>query len=146
MPDLHAHFTDLNIEPHMYASQWFLTIFTVKFPLQFVYRIMDIVLCEGLDTIFRVALALLKVWMTHTHPSCRLVWMWLVGKTQASRSQLLQQDFEGILKHFRVSLPKRYSSEKETNQLVAQAVSTKVRTVTHNDTLCHWLNFLALKR
>lgn len=30
MPDLHAHFAASGIEPHMYASQWFLTLFAVK--------------------------------------------------------------------------------------------------------------------
>jgi hypothetical protein len=30
LPDLHAHFKELNIETHMYASQWFLTLFATK--------------------------------------------------------------------------------------------------------------------
>ena len=30
----------------MYASQWFLTVFTAKFSLQVVYHIIDIYLCE----------------------------------------------------------------------------------------------------
>jgi hypothetical protein len=125
LPDLHAHFVELKIEPHMYASQWFLTIYTVKFPLPFVYRIMDIVLCEGLDTMFRVALALLKVSVKDivVFGFCDLLWS---STMQASRNQLMQQDFEGVLKHFRVALPKRYSSDKETNHLIAQAVSIKI--------------------
>ena len=46
MQDLYLHFRALNIEVHMFASQWFLTLFTSKFPLCLVYQIMDIVLCE----------------------------------------------------------------------------------------------------
>ena len=45
MPDLHSHFQYNDIETHMYASQWFLTLFTAKFPLPMVYSIMDLFLC-----------------------------------------------------------------------------------------------------
>ncbi|NXL78642.1 RBG1L protein, partial [Leptocoma aspasia] len=61
LPDLHSHFSDLNLEAHMYASQWFLTLFTAKFPLCMVFHIIDLLLCEGMNIIFHVALALLKV-------------------------------------------------------------------------------------
>ena len=30
----------------MFASQWFLTLFTAKFPLNFVYQVVDIFLSE----------------------------------------------------------------------------------------------------
>jgi len=30
----------------MYASQWFLTLFTAKFPLYMVFHIIDLLLCE----------------------------------------------------------------------------------------------------
>jgi len=46
LPDLYGHFDDLKVECHMYASQWFLTLFTAKFPLYLVFRIMDIFLYE----------------------------------------------------------------------------------------------------
>ncbi|KAI9517458.1 hypothetical protein NQZ68_004675 [Dissostichus eleginoides] len=60
LPDLWSHFQELNLEAHMYASQWFLTLFTAKFPLCMVFHITDLLLCEGLNIIFNVALALLK--------------------------------------------------------------------------------------
>ena len=46
LSDIYSHFSDLNIECHMFASQWFLTLFTAKFPLNLVFRIMDILLYE----------------------------------------------------------------------------------------------------
>jgi hypothetical protein len=46
LSDLYAHFDDLKVECHMFASQWFLTLFTAKFPLYLVFRIMDIFLYE----------------------------------------------------------------------------------------------------
>ena len=44
--DLNEHFINKSIETHMYASQWFLTIFTAKFPLNVTYQIIDMYLCE----------------------------------------------------------------------------------------------------
>jgi len=61
IPHLFNHFNANGIEAHMYASQWFLTLFTARFPLFFVFRIMDVVLLQGLDTLFQVAIALLQV-------------------------------------------------------------------------------------
>jgi len=34
IPKLHNHFTRINLCPSMYASQWFMTIFTVGFPYE----------------------------------------------------------------------------------------------------------------
>ncbi|XP_032814438.2 rab GTPase-activating protein 1 isoform X1 [Petromyzon marinus] len=104
IPDLHAHFAEVNVEAHMYASQWFLTLFTAKFPLYMVFHIIDLLLCEGLSVIFNVALALLKT----------------------SKDDLLQTDFEGTLKFFRVQLPKRYRSEENARKLMELACSMKI--------------------
>ncbi|NXD86354.1 RBG1L protein, partial [Halcyon senegalensis] len=104
LPDLHSHFSDLNLEAHMYASQWFLTLFTAKFPLCMVFHIIDLLLCEGMNIIFHVALALLKT----------------------SKEDLLQADFEGALKFFRVQLPKRYRAEENARRLMEQACNIKV--------------------
>uniref|UniRef100_A0A8C2INF8 RAB GTPase activating protein 1-like n=1 Tax=Cyprinus carpio TaxID=7962 RepID=A0A8C2INF8_CYPCA len=106
LPDLWSHFQDLNLEAHMYASQWFLTLFTAKFPLCMVFHITDLLLCEGLNIIFNVALALLKT----------------------SKEDLLQADFEGALKFFRVQLPKRYRAAENARRLMEQACNIKVPT------------------
>ncbi|XP_042322330.1 rab GTPase-activating protein 1-like isoform X3 [Sceloporus undulatus] len=106
LPDLYNHFLEQNLEAHMYASQWFLTLFTAKFPLCMVFHIIDLLLCEGLNVIFKVALALLKT----------------------SKEDLLQADFEGALKFFRVQLPKRYRAEENARRLMEQACNVKVPT------------------
>uniref|UniRef100_G3NYV5 RAB GTPase activating protein 1 like n=1 Tax=Gasterosteus aculeatus aculeatus TaxID=481459 RepID=G3NYV5_GASAC len=106
LPDLWSHFHELNLEAHMYASQWFLTLFTAKFPLCMVFHITDLLLCEGLSIIFNVALALLKT----------------------SKEDLLQADFEGALKFFRVQLPKRYRAAENARRLMEQACNIKVPT------------------
>ncbi|XP_041862679.1 rab GTPase-activating protein 1-like isoform X1 [Melanotaenia boesemani] len=106
LPDLWTHFQELNLEAHMYASQWFLTLFTAKFPLCMVFHITDLLLCEGMNIIFNVALALLKT----------------------SKEDLLQADFEGALKFFRVQLPKRYRAAENARRLMEQACNIKVPT------------------
>jgi len=102
--ELHAHFNDIGIETHMYASQWFLTLFTAKFPLQMVFFIVDLFLAEGVNTIFHISLALL----------------------QDSKKVLLQLDFEGVLKYFRVALPRRYRTESNAKDLIKNAVKLKI--------------------
>ncbi|KAG3287926.1 rab GTPase-activating protein 1 isoform X6 [Ictidomys tridecemlineatus] len=104
IPDLYSHFLDISLEAHMYASQWFLTLFTAKFPLYMVFHIIDLLLCEGISVIFNVALGLLKT----------------------SKDDLLLTDFEGALKFFRVQLPKRYRSEENAKKLMELACNMKI--------------------
>jgi hypothetical protein len=61
-----------------------------------VFRILDLFLYEGLPVIFSIALALLK----------------------NSQRDLLALDFEGVLKYFRVSLPKKYRHEHNFKELM----------------------------
>jgi hypothetical protein len=49
----------------MFASQWFMTLFAYKFPLDLVFRIYDMVFVEGLEAVLKFALALLKRNETH---------------------------------------------------------------------------------
>lgn len=61
LPDLWSHFQELNLEAHMYASQWFLTLFTAKFPLCMVFHITDLLLCEvKRDSLLYIILGLLE--------------------------------------------------------------------------------------
>lgn len=106
LPDLYSHFQSHHIEAHMYASQWFLTLFTAKFPLYVVYYIMDIFLLDGTPVLFQVALSLL----------------------QLSKDQLIRLDFEGILKYFRIQLPKNYKTDEQARILLQLANSKKVKT------------------
>ena len=45
----------------MYASQWFMTIFSVNIPFESTIRIWDIFLVEGKKILFRIALAIFKL-------------------------------------------------------------------------------------
>eukprot|EP01083_Nonionella_stella_P039929 108595_1 len=61
MPKVHQKIASLEITPAFYASTWFITIFCYQFPFNFVYRIWDIYLFEGIKVVFRVGLALIKM-------------------------------------------------------------------------------------
>jgi hypothetical protein len=48
-PRLAIHLKRQNIQSSLYAAQWFLTLFTYKFPLQLVLRVFDLLFSEGLE-------------------------------------------------------------------------------------------------
>ncbi|KMQ94820.1 rab gtpase-activating protein 1 [Lasius niger] len=105
LPELHKHFCDRGVETHMFAAQWFLTLFTARFPLYLVFHILDVFLLQGLDTLFQVALALLML----------------------CKKELLQLDFESILKYFRVHLPKRCRNEEVARYIMKLACSVTLK-------------------
>ena len=49
-----------------------------------------------------------------------------VALFQISRKDLLSHDFEGVLKYFRVQLPKRFRTEEAAVELMQTAVALKV--------------------
>ena len=63
-------------QPSMYASPWFLTLFASVLSLNVSFRVMDIMLMEGREIVFKVGLALLE----------------------DSLEQLLQMDMEDMIK------------------------------------------------
>ncbi|KAI4215698.1 MAG: hypothetical protein LQ351_001685 [Letrouitia transgressa] len=48
-PALYCHLHRKDVSPQLYATQWFLTFFAYRFPLQLVLRVYDLVLSEGLE-------------------------------------------------------------------------------------------------
>jgi hypothetical protein len=66
----------MGFDTSMYATNWFLVLFTTTLSLELSNRIMDTFLVDGMDAIFRLAIAIL----------------------QQSRFTLLQLDMEGMLK------------------------------------------------
>ncbi|KAH9839454.1 rab-GTPase-TBC domain-containing protein [Rhodofomes roseus] len=58
-PVLHFHFLRQNIKSSMYASQWFLTMFSYRFPMDVVFRIFDNVFASGIEALFSFSLVLL---------------------------------------------------------------------------------------
>ncbi|CAN6253808.1 unnamed protein product [Urochloa humidicola] len=60
MPKLGQHFVEEMINPSMYASQWFITVFSYSFPFHLTLRVWDVFLYEGTKVVFQVGLALLR--------------------------------------------------------------------------------------
>ncbi|KAF2089772.1 RabGAP/TBC, partial [Saccharata proteae CBS 121410] len=48
-PALYCHLHRRGVSPQLYATQWFLTLFAYRFPLQLVLRIYDLILSEGIE-------------------------------------------------------------------------------------------------
>ncbi|ROV97095.1 hypothetical protein VMCG_07474 [Cytospora schulzeri] len=59
-PALYCHLRRRGISPHLYATQWFLTLFSYRFPLQLVLRIYDLIFSEGLSAILRFGIVLMQ--------------------------------------------------------------------------------------
>ncbi|KAF8472924.1 rab-GTPase-TBC domain-containing protein [Russula ochroleuca] len=60
LPVLHVHFLRQGVKSSMFCSQWFLTLFSYRFPLEIVFRIFDNCLASGIEAIFGFALSLLQ--------------------------------------------------------------------------------------
>ena len=91
---------------------------SIDFPIQFnsfirllpsqqslVYYILDLFLYNKFNTIFQVSLALLSL----------------------SSADLIKQDFEGVLKYFRVQLPKIYRNDENARFLLKTALSVRLK-------------------
>lgn len=59
-PALYCHLKRRGISPHLYATQWFLTLFAYRFPLQLVLRIYDLIFSEGLSAILKFGIVLMQ--------------------------------------------------------------------------------------
>lgn len=58
-PGLYNHLVKQGIKSSMYASQWFLTFFAYKFPLDIVLRIYDIIITQGIESILKFSVNLM---------------------------------------------------------------------------------------
>ncbi len=59
-PALYCHLRRRNVSPELYATQWFLTLFAYRFPLQLVVRVYDLLFSEGLTAILKFGLVLMQ--------------------------------------------------------------------------------------
>lgn len=105
MPDLHTHFNNMGFDTSMYASSWFLTLFTTSLPIEIANRIMDCFLVEGMEFIFCIAMSIL----------------------QQARIDLLQLDMEGMLKYFQRDIRERYENDADLLFAVASRVQLNAR-------------------
>ncbi|CAH1785847.1 unnamed protein product [Owenia fusiformis] len=105
LPDLSIHFQQQGFHTSMYASSWFLTLFTMSLPIAISCRIVDLFLIEGIEIIFRVAIALL----------------------QTSESELLGLDMEGMLRYFQKDIPAKFEADPEALLDVAHLIKYSIK-------------------
>jgi len=101
---MHIHFQQQGFKASTYASSWFLTLYTTTLNVNLSCRIMDVFLSEGMEFIFKVALALL-----------------MMGK-----ETLLCLDMEAMIKFIQKELPGRVEADVEG--FFALAYSIKLNT------------------
>jgi hypothetical protein len=60
-PAVYCHLNRRGVSPNLYATQWFLTLFAYRFPLQLVQRIYDLILSDSLEvSILKFAIVLMQ--------------------------------------------------------------------------------------
>ncbi|XP_074649702.1 TBC1 domain family member 1-like isoform X2 [Tubulanus polymorphus] len=57
--EIYEHLEANEVAPTLYAAPWFLTVFASQFPLGFVSRVYDLILLQGWEVVFKVAVVLL---------------------------------------------------------------------------------------
>lgn len=105
LPELHVHFQSQSLHTSMYASSWFLTLFSTTLPLALAFRIMDVFISEGMEMIFRISISIL----------------------QTSKDELLAQDMEGMIKFLQKDMPLLFESELEMLMNTAYLVKYNVK-------------------
>ncbi|KAJ1662125.1 GTPase-activating protein [Coemansia sp. RSA 1646] len=99
LPRLAAHFHAQGVEHTMYVSQWMMTMFAYRLPIQLTFRLFDVVFAEGLDSLLRFAIAVLK----------------------RSQTRLLSLDFEAILQYLNEGPLFAFYSHASPDMLVKDA-------------------------
>ncbi|KAL9549286.1 hypothetical protein MBANPS3_005280 [Mucor bainieri] len=59
LPVIHRHMESEGVTPSMYASQWFITLFAYRCPIELTFRVIDLLLVEGTHILVQIALAII---------------------------------------------------------------------------------------
>lgn len=90
LPLLFNHLTRQGVRSLMYASQWFLTFFSYKFPLDVVLRIFDVIITQGTEALIKLAINLML----------------------RNETSLLRLNFDALLDFLKLNLFNIYVSEE----------------------------------
>ncbi|XP_028968405.1 ecotropic viral integration site 5 ortholog [Galendromus occidentalis] len=101
LPELNTHFQSQSFHTSMYASSWFLTLFTSVLPMPVATRCMDLFLSEGIEMVFRLGIAILQI----------------------CKEDILLLDMEEMIKYFQKEMPSKVSTD--VDYLVSLAVQVK---------------------
>ncbi|WPK26910.1 hypothetical protein PUMCH_004278 [Australozyma saopauloensis] len=90
LPLLFNHLLRQGVRSLMYASQWFLTFFSYKFPLDVVLRIFDVIITQGTEALIKLAIDLML----------------------RNETSLLRLNFDALLDFLKLNLFNIYVSEE----------------------------------
>ena len=102
-PALYRQLDSLEVDPSLYATPWFLTLFAAHFPLGFVARVFDLLFFEGAEAIIKVSICLL---------------------VECEQELLAAENLEDLMTVIKVTLPGL--SANKLNDVVRQAASLSV--------------------
>ncbi|CAF1299439.1 unnamed protein product [Rotaria magnacalcarata] len=100
LPELYRHLQAENFNTSVYASSWFLTLFTTQFTVNVAAHMMDLFLNEGIEIIFRMAIALLE---THQEELMLL-----------SMEDMLKDSMAAVTSYFQKEVPVKHEHDHET--------------------------------
>ncbi|KRY39357.1 Ecotropic viral integration site 5 -like protein, partial [Trichinella spiralis] len=120
MPELHAHFQNMGFDTSMYASSWFLTLFSTQLPLDIAFRILDLLLIDKISIAFRIALAILQL--------CRidLLTLDMEGMLRRSKDQEEAIELRGIRTENRLLRQRVECLEQESASLADRLIDKQV--------------------
>ena len=102
VPAVFMHLLRQGIKSSMYASQWFLTLLAYRFPLELVCSVFDLIFAEGVEAIFRFALALMR----------------------KNEQAILQLEFEQLLEFLKTGLFEHYKVSSQIGLLVLRDLTS----------------------
>ncbi|KAL6468323.1 hypothetical protein MHYP_G00240000 [Metynnis hypsauchen] len=101
LPELYSHFQTHAFNTSTFSSSWFLTVFLSCLPLTAASRVFDIFMCEGLEIVFRVGMAIL----------------------QMTQTELLKLDMEGMTQFLEKTAPQQM--DRDPNRMIMTAYQIK---------------------
>lgn len=95
LPRLGQHFEQEMIEPSMFCTNWFNTLFSYSLPFEHLLRVWDALLLDGPKIIFRVGIALLR---SAESTLCQLPFDRLVAALNARKFPILTRPPKALIK------------------------------------------------
>lgn len=106
LPVIHRHMDNEGVTPSMYASQWFITLFSLRCPIEMSFRVIDLLLVEGTQVLIQIALALI---IRNQEKILKLGFESLVDFLCHGVFDVFGQDGNGFVEDvYRVELPARF--------------------------------------
>jgi hypothetical protein len=102
-PAMYKHMEGLEVKVSLVLIPWFMTAFCYQLPLTVAFRVMDIMLLEGIPALFRIALSILLM----------------------CEADVMSQDEQGIMEYFRSDLRSKFSDPQQLMN-IAYAVNVSV--------------------